>query len=438
MEDHREAYLFWKELGVRQAVCVHVDAHLDTCGFKVPGYTGLRQPEVNCGNFLLPAMDEELVSELVWVIPPHLVDGQDRLEWARNELQNWLRPTVSDYLSLQLVEGRVEGQLLGKRLVICTSDNLPKLAGPLVLDIDIDYFLAPGDGLWQDPLQLHHQLGQLKWQALTVAYSVQGGYTPLEQRYLGDLTVLTFTDRKSAEALSARLGEVGQDLPDWMRAAGYWRRGEAERAAKLDPGCVDRAIDRVCGLLDRGRFEQCPPWLERLQSEDRTAAIYLEGYLAFRLERYVDAIAAWQGLLEHETDRLTQRHLLEMIGLAQRVSGQAAAAVKTFTQATRLDGNDASLWLQLARSQVEAGEDQRAARSYRRALTLAPELLDTQLAQLELAQLYLAQGQVSQARAQCARILQVPAPRALKLQAEVLKLKATTRKHDGSKTSQSQ
>lgn len=438
MEDHREAYFFWKELGVREAVCVHVDAHLDTCGFKVPGYTGLRQPEVNCGNFLLPAMEEGLVSELVWVIPPHLVGQQDWLEWAGNELQNWLRPTVSDYLSLHMVQGRVEGHLLGKRLVVCTSDNLPDLVGPVVLDIDIDYFLAPDDGLWQDPMQLHDQLGHLKWQALTVAYSVQGGYTPLDQRHLGDLTLVTFTDRKSAEALSARLGEVDEDLPGWLRAAGFWRRGEAERAAELDPGWVERAIDQVCGRLDRGRFEGCPSWLERLESEDRTAAVYLDGYLAFRLQDYAKAIDNWRALLATESDRLTRRHLLEMVGLAQRVSGQATAAVKTFIEAIRLDGNDASLWLQLARSQVEAGEGSRAARSYRRAVTLAPDLLDTQLAQLELAQLYLALGQVSQARAQCARILQVPAPRALKLQAEVLKLKATNRKRDGSKTSQSE
>ncbi|CAN0136622.1 unnamed protein product, partial [Phaeothamnion confervicola] len=68
MEDHRDAYFLWKELAIRDAVCLHVDAHLDISNFKVPEYD-LDCPEVNCANFLLHACREKIVAHTIWVIP---------------------------------------------------------------------------------------------------------------------------------------------------------------------------------------------------------------------------------------------------------------------------------------------------------------------------------------------------------------------------------
>lgn len=434
MEDHREAYFFWKKLGLSDCTCVHVDAHLDACGFKVPGYTGMQQPEVNCGNYLLPAMAEDIVQALVWVVPPHLKKEQDLLTWAREELQRWLHPTVAEYLSLQGRNGRIEGELKGRRFVVCESDNLPELEGPVLLDIDVDYYLGPQDEVWQTPLQLADQLGGLRPVALTVAISVQGGYTPLWLRYLGELSRLAFQEPEEAARAWADLHGKAEHLPDWLRAARLAAGAGSDydhpaylEAAAIDPAYAIQPLDAACFYLERKRFDRCYRWLEHLATEDPTAAAYLQGFAAFRREHYGTSLESWRSVLEEPHDKLTRGHLLEMVGRAQAALGRAGEAVGSFLQAIRLDSRDVSLWLELARSQAQAGRKEEAARSYRRGITLGPDLLMTAQAQLELAQLYADLGQASLAQAQRTRLLKQRLPAVLRMQAEVLAVTAARR-----------
>lgn len=393
MEDHRDAYFFWKELGLRGGCCVHVDAHLDACGFKVPGYTGMQQPEVNCGNYLLPAMAEGIVAELVWVIPPHLKKDLDLLTWAREELQMWLHLTIDEFTSLRLEEGRVEGRLRGCRLVVCESANLPTSDRPVLLDLDVDYFLGPEDTVWQSPAELHGHLAHLEPAALTIAYSVQGGYTPAGLRYLGDVTRQLFEDPSKTPEATATEDEVNP-------------------------------IDQACFHLERRQFDQARPWLERVAAEDREAAVYLKGYASFLQGHHAEAFEAWHELLAGPQDKLGKRHLVEMSARTLAALGRWSEAIDTFAAATRLDPSDASLWIELARCQVEAGRLKDAARSYRRAISADSELLIVAQGQLELARVYFELGQTSLAQAQRARLLNERMPAALRMQAQMLALRA--------------
>lgn len=429
MEDHREAYFFWKELGLRGLCCIHVDAHLDISGFKVPGYTGMRQPEVHCGNYLLPALREGLVEELVCVVPPHLRGEQELLEWALEELQCWVIPSVDEYMDLALVEGRVEGHLEGKRLVICHSDNLPTTELPVALDIDIDYYLSPEDTVWQSPLQLADHLQGFQPVAVTIAYSVEGGYTPLRLRHLGEVTSLAFDQPARARGFLEVLeggGEPQPEQPDWLRAALVAAQGED--ASAIDPGYQVRAMDLACGALMRERFQECGRWLEQLPADEVQEREYLMGFLAFREERHQDALTHWGRLLEsEELDRATRTHLLELYGRVQARMGDPGAAIGTFEKALKSARRDVSLWLELARAQADAELYDQAARSYRKSISLSPENLSRLEAQLELARIYHELGQVSLARTQCRRVIEGRAPAFMKLQAEMTVFKLAVR-----------
>src|SRR5688572_22687218 len=118
MEDHQEAYFFWRDLGIKGATCVHVDAHLDVSNFKVPGYGLADAPELNCANFLHRAIREGIVEHLVWVIPPHLTGTLSLLDWTRDELHNWMHLSLADYASLHTEDSRVEGTLAGARFTV--------------------------------------------------------------------------------------------------------------------------------------------------------------------------------------------------------------------------------------------------------------------------------------------------------------------------------
>ncbi len=440
MEDHREAYFFWKKLGVLAASCVHVDAHLDTCEFQLPGYTGIHRPEINCGNYLLQAMAEGIVQTLVWVVPPHLLQP-DPLAWVRREVPAWLHPSLSEHLSWQQAGPRVEGQLKGCRFIVCQSDQLPALEGPVLLDIDVDYFLGPADEVWQSPLDLARHLGHLSPVALTVAYSVEGGYTPLWLRYLGDLTLLAWQQPDEAARAELQLREGAPDAPGWVRAARLVARARDNfadpaylRAAESESGYQLSALDAACFFLQRKQYDSSLSWLSRADSEDPRAAAYLRAFVHFSQQDHARACAIWQSLLDQFSDDRsgprasqlpeTRRHLLEMLGRTQAALGRPDEAVESFSQAARLSPREVNLWLELARVQVAAGQSEAAARSYRRGISLGPDLMISLQAQLELVQLYFQLGQPSLAQAQKKRLLEKRLPPALRLQAFGLGLKA--------------
>jgi tetratricopeptide (TPR) repeat protein len=215
-DDHFEAFLVWREAGLSGLTCVHVDAHLDVSadGFSEQALQGIAKAKsrdevgafrgnpklpwggFHCGNYLYPALLDGTVTTFVWVVPAGFAEGS-LVQNARQTLQNWLDMRIEDFRSLKTVKGRVEGQLLGRRLVICTSDNLPEFSpeeqANIALDIDVDYFVRiKDDRMWQSPHQLRRDLGDLRPVALTVATSCEGGYTPLSHRWLGQVCLDVF------------------------------------------------------------------------------------------------------------------------------------------------------------------------------------------------------------------------------------------------------
>jgi len=437
MEDHRDAYFFWKQLGVRGASCLHIDAHLDMAGFLSPLESSLANPEINCANYLLKAVEEGIVSEVVWVVPPHLRRAsKDLLQWSYAELPRWLALQLDEFNSLKLENHRVEGVLRGVPLTICTTDHLPEKSGPWLLDLDVDYFVDELDDVWQTPFRLREVTRHLELQAVTVAFSVRGGYTPLACRYLGDLSQLLWSGQ---ENLAAELWERFhsleslQDTPAWLQAAaliaraagsGSDHQGPAwDRAAEIHPAYQVSLFDLAALYWQRKRFDRCQLWLDRYQG---AGTDYVRGFIALEQSRPSEAARCWRGLLTaSEAEPLTQRHLLGLVAKAYRAAQKPELALQFLEQAVKVPGQDGLMeaYRELGRLQRELGHKDQALVSLRKAIKLGPLLMDNLEAQLDLAELYIETEQAVRAQAEYRKLSQLELPGKLGVRTERLPVK---------------
>jgi len=111
-------------------VLMHVDAH---CDLVTPrsDVSPLDKESVaeyidagylNCANFIVPAMNDGMIKEFVWVIP----------EWEFGEQTDRMKENLSIFISERLRYGRYS---------VVTSREIPSYSdGSVILDIDWDYF----------------------------------------------------------------------------------------------------------------------------------------------------------------------------------------------------------------------------------------------------------------------------------------------------------
>ncbi|MBI3926937.1 MAG: tetratricopeptide repeat protein [Armatimonadetes bacterium] len=447
MDDHSEAYLEWKQAGLRGLTCIHVDAHLDVSD------TGLGARELSemascrsaselerfrsseflpwgglhCGNYLYPSLYEGIVDHLVWVVPPHLVRGDSLLGWTRGELQNWMNLTAGEFRSLRESQGRVEGSVKGRHFTLCTADRLPELpADGVLVDIDIDYFLDPDDHVWQTPWELKQRLGSVSVRALTVARSVNGGYTPLEHRYLGDVTLAVFRDgAEEQRALVERLlradrarvedpdvysREEWPEGPGWLAptlcikraAAGKEEPGSENHAlaARLDPDYRLHALNVGAALFRKKRYQEANRWLERSEQE-MALCTYLRGLARFKQEDHLGATALWRPLLSSGGLRPLERSYVSfMLAKSLSVLKRTAESLPLFEAALRHEPDHPDYHHHYGLALRDAGELTRAAQALRRSIRLAPDRLASLQVHLDLADVYAAESKAALAQAE--------------------------------------
>jgi tetratricopeptide (TPR) repeat protein len=455
MEDHCEAYPFWLEQGVRRATCVHVDAHLDVsddsfspdslarilaarCRQDLEGLRGkdlLPWGGFHCGNYLYPALLGGMIEHLIWVVPPHLPQG-DILEWARRELQHWLDLDLADYASLTRIEDRVEGTLAGRRFTLCTAEAVPHLEGPLLLDIDLDYFLDPEDKVWQTPYELLDALA-LQPDIYTIARSVEGGYTPLEHRYLGEITEkacrgqrtpwegllrqILQADREGKAHDFRRLSEAIPDPPPWLLAALRYKEGLQHRrersghpllaeAAHLDPGYAPHPADE--GALHFRREEMDPAracfrlaFQQASTPQEAGFCLFMLGLVEASDGEYGKAEELWRPLVTsvHLTPP-EQGYVAFRLGRVLARLGRTQDALDLFAAGLEREP-DRPLYLHhYGLALREAGQLEAAARVFRKVLRLAPDRLGSLELHLALAEIYQAQGKSALAQSEYRRL----------------------------------
>ena len=167
-ENHDEALDRWRRAGARDRLLVHVDAHHDAVRRS-------SDDPITIANYVRAAVEEGLVREAIWVVPE----------------PSWQQPAVRRAIAEHVAA-------LQMPLRACSISALPALSEPVLLDIDVDYFITPEvrfgapDVLspqpWCWPADLVDALRQrdVRTDLATIAYSVEGGHTPLHWKYLGD------------------------------------------------------------------------------------------------------------------------------------------------------------------------------------------------------------------------------------------------------------
>ena len=191
MENHDEAYYIWKEANVKQRILIHIDAHNDMWWIE-------KDPMITIANFICPALKEDLVKEMFWVVPDKTWETAKTREKILRHLKEISKSYPGGPHPVKVRKEQISTVVLGKPFTVCSLSSLPRINESVLLDIDIDYLVIPyvsyrendkhTDLPWCWPDELLTRLNErnVSSDLITIAYSVEGGYTPLKWKYLGD------------------------------------------------------------------------------------------------------------------------------------------------------------------------------------------------------------------------------------------------------------
>jgi len=215
MEDHRDALTRWREIGVKDALLVNIDAHDDLREFppdklaelkseplpvngresKAAGYEE-KHSAVSNSNFIQAAASLGIVKKVIWVVP----DTFELFTDSGQRLAEFLRKngfSARDIGTFRRKNQSFTGSSDGVPLIICDIGNLPDLNEPILLTIDVDYFPAMikakrpeiTEALKNTFKALYKK--EYKIRDASVAYSVNGGFLDCRYRWVGDLVIDT-------------------------------------------------------------------------------------------------------------------------------------------------------------------------------------------------------------------------------------------------------
>ena len=186
-----EAYDIWRAAQVANPILIHIDAHPDLEWIE-------DEPFINIANFICPAIQEGLVGEVYWIVP----DPSWNHARSRRELIQYLRELQARYPGphprMRVQEEETTFGILDTLVHVRPLQHFPSLDTPVFLDIDTDFLviaqIPDADDIpplsrpwcWPENLIRRMREHQLRAELVTIAYSVEGGYTSLRWKYLGD------------------------------------------------------------------------------------------------------------------------------------------------------------------------------------------------------------------------------------------------------------
>jgi tetratricopeptide (TPR) repeat protein len=447
-ENHDEALRFWRESAGGNRILVHVDAHHDMWWVD-PGQ------RVTIANFISPALQEGILGEIYWVVP----EGSWGSAENRRQIFHHLRRIQEGFpirpTRLEIARDHISTTLFGKPLCICTVEGLPKFSESVLLDLDVDYLIFPrvtygaGDPHpalpWRWPADLVQILDARGVQSdlVTIAYSIEGGYTPLRWKYLGDelegcLTANLSGDAASGMGLMRRAAETAASgdraaaeelyvhaaallprlaAPLWHLAFLYLDCGRIEEAQTLYHRALDLDPSYRTAHNNEGLWHY---WGERRTDSEREyrRTVTLDprdafshlglGWLAMEESRWSQAESELQRAIEIDPDLLDAHRALGRIfrkmggqreaiaayekSLKLSLSGRVSLRNSPVISAERPTLNDLShfsVFLRLGRLYRATGEPDRASQSLRMAAAAG---LDSAPLRLELASLAFRKG----------------------------------------------
>lgn len=498
-EDHDESYFLWREHGKHGKVVLHVDAHFDFAdeGLDPPllariascrsleDLRALRGDDpylwagIHVGNYLYPALHDGTVALIYWVLPPFLIQGSF-LDWARKEAANWVDLTVEEFKSFTPRGGRIHSTIKGKPVIFSTLESLPSLQGEqLLLDIDVDFFFSKEDLIWISPFDflLSLQKTGASPEMVTIAYSVNGGYTSLEHRYLGDLLKLLLaaqqwssetpplsltkgillkvmegdTARKEGRLedalfLYAEVLKVEEEMEEKKQIpcslfapACHYKMGQLQRmmgkgdarrefdtARFLDPMYAPHPINEAMASARREEFETALSILaegKEVESSLQITYTFLQGLVSLKGQKYKEAISYWRPLIQKEAplNNVQKAYVCKLLAEAYSGERDVESGVKVLKTATILSPSTPLYHLRHALFLQDAGRDQEAERELRKVIRMTPDSMHAHLARESLARIYKKRGLVALADAEIQQILSSGLPSLSTLQTLLLR-----------------
>lgn len=291
VEDHDEALKIWRKNKIRRMDLVHVDAHIDfgryqaqpldkiindtksvkdlKFGFEqtlnFPHYKKELNKQAHIGNYIYPAIEEGLVGDFYWVIPGSSREFRYLAKHIKIMLSEILGRSLKS-VSIDKKNCRVLSRYASSNFIICNLSSLPILNSSVLLDIDTDFLvidsITRAENIkniarrlpWIMPLDL---VDILKFKIkspriITIAYSINGGWTPLKYRYFGDELAMRFSGKRFKRGLKAakKAAKYFAKFRAYRKKEDYWR------AARLNP--IYRASDNNYGplYLESKKFSQ--------------------------------------------------------------------------------------------------------------------------------------------------------------------------------------
>lgn len=267
IEDHHEAYGTWKKRGFKGLPLVHLDAHIDF-GFQeikdieqifkeakslVELKTSLEkalffkqkrfeiEKLTHIGNYIYPAIRDGIVTDFYWVIPGDEREFRHCLKDIKLILKGLgKKDPYSSRMPLKISDGLLKTQVYDQRLTICCLKKLPKIKKDVLLDIDTDFLVISSvkiskntdeigkRNIWIEPKEVIRNIrAKLEHPIfITIAYSVNGGYTPIKFKYLADELAAGFKDitfKRPAASIAFALFNFYWQKKDLNKARYYYK-----------------------------------------------------------------------------------------------------------------------------------------------------------------------------------------------------------------------
>lgn len=374
IENHDEAYHIWRAAQVADRILVHIDAHPDL------DWTDDDTP-LSITSFISRAIAQGLVREIYWFIPnPSWHDVR-----CRKALIRYMGEVLSYYPGRhpapQVNDSEVTFQVLGTRIRIRPLQAFPELEESVLLDLDTDFLLitrlpdeegqAPSKlpWCWPDELIAHLRAQHLRADIVTIAYSVEGGFTPLRWKYLGD-------------ELAARISQPIQALanPLWTlkrqasvaQATGQFE--EAERAFRrvlaLDSHDASSYFCLAHLYADQHSPQRAKAYYQRAVAEDPSyGTVYNSEALAYLAHGDLDqAERECRRTLACNPEDVCAHYALGRIAAIRR---QWASAIEHLHHAIRLSPQFLDAYRALAAALERAGRLKEAISACEKALVLS-------------------------------------------------------------------
>lgn len=381
IENHDEACYLWKEAGVRHRTLVHIDAHHDMYGGWDEG-----KSNVTIANYVLPAVLEGIVDEVVWVVADRMFESRAGRSFLMRQVTRLPSRPATAAVVPRFEHNRIESCVFDSPLIVCGLSQLP-CRQDVLLDIDVDFLIQErlhrnpanfGEIPWLWPDQLVDRLKRQRVSShlVTIAYSVEGGYTPLQWRHLGEQLALHLRSPQTDAGLEAAyrlLNEAVRRYPNekcldtaiattnkalrlapslaggWFQLSHlYAARGTVaeardayRRAVELDPGYRDRLRNSWIGAIRKRRWEEARGALARyhlFDPEHPQTRLGL-GMLAIHDKDWGGACTHLEKVVETTPGDFDAQRLL---GSAYRRTRQTDRAIAALQRSIKLSVNGAT------------------------------------------------------------------------------------------------